>query len=83
MADYSVICTGNSQRQLEALLEAVEATIRRQRHRFSARIEGHPTSGWVLADLGNIIVHIFSEEKRRFYRLEELWREAKVIIHIQ
>lgn len=47
------------------------------------RTEGAPGDGWVLADYGDVIVHIFSPSKRKFYRLEELWNQAKIVLHVQ
>ena len=81
--DFFVICTGTSERQLDALVEAV-AEAARKKHRLKApRIEGHAAGGWLLVDFGTIIVHAFSGDQRRRYKLEELWHEGKVILRIQ
>jgi ribosome-associated protein len=55
----------------------------KSRHKLSPRIEGSPGDGWVLADYGDLIVHLFSPSKRNFYRLEELWSQAQVVLHFQ
>jgi ribosome-associated protein len=80
-ADYFVICSGTSERMLKALQEAVDEQIsaRFKRH---ARLEGRPQDGWVLADYGEVVVHIFSPDRRNYYRLEELWSKSKVLLHV-
>lgn len=82
-ADYFVICSGNSERQLTALTEALDETARKKHRRKSPRVEGQATSGWVLVDFGSVIIHLFSIPQRKRYRLEELWHESKVIVRIQ
>lgn len=49
----------------------------------NARVEGKPLSGWMLADFGDVIVHIFSPDRREYYDLEDLWAEAKTILRLQ
>lgn len=46
-------------------------------------IEGEPSSGWVLLDFGDLVVHLFSPEKRNYYRLEDIWDQARVVMHVQ
>lgn len=81
-ADYFVIATASSERQSKALVDTVVDTLRDQRVK-PLFIEGDGTSGWQLLDYGNVIVHIFSPERRDFYRLEELWTDAKVVVRLQ
>jgi ribosome-associated protein len=81
-ADYFVICSGTSDRMLQALADAVVARVRETYH-VKPRIEGLPQEGWVLADYGNLIVHLFSPNRREYYRLEELWGKGKVLLHLQ
>ncbi len=50
---------------------------------LNARLEGEPNGGWMLADFGSVIVHIFSPDRRDYYSLEELWSEAKTILRLQ
>ena len=50
---------------------------------LNTRLEGEPNSGWILADYGSVIVHIFSPDRRDYYSLEELWSEAKTILRLQ
>jgi len=80
--DYFVICSGTSERMINALVDDVLDDLR-DKHRIKARPEGSPQDGWVLVDYGNVIVHIFSPEKRDYYQLEELWGDGKVLLHLQ
>ena len=82
LADYFVICSGTSDRMLDALVDAVQRAVK-TKHKASARIEGKTGDGWILADYGDVIVHLFSPKKRDYYRLEELWNKGKVILHLQ
>lgn len=81
-ADFFVICDGTSDRMLKALQDAVRDEIR-QGFDLHARFEGEPRDGWVLVDYGDVVVHLFSPEKRDYYRLEDLWSQGKVLIHLQ
>lgn len=80
--DFFVICTGTSDRMLDALAEGVEDTAR-EKHAIKGRREGHPSSGWVVVDFGQVIVHLFAPETRDYYKLEDLWREGKVLLRLQ
>ena len=82
IADYFVICSGTSDRMIDALANAVQREMRSE-HQIHARIEGDPKTGWVLADFGSVIVHVFAPDRRDFYRLEELWVEGKIVLHLQ
>ena len=82
IADYFVICSGTSYRMLSALADAVEEHLR-DRHRIKTRLEGEPRNGWLLADYGDVVLHIFAPEQRDYYRLEDFWSEGKVILRMQ
>ncbi len=73
VTDYFVICTGTSRVQIRALTEAIADALPR-----GVR-EGDADAGWVLLDYGDVVVHVFSPDARRFYRLERLWGEAQVV----
>jgi ribosome-associated protein len=74
--DYFVIATGTSNRQLRAMSDAIDDVLQKQfGHRRLSR-EGYEASHWILLDYGSIVVHLFDEATRDFYRLEELWGEA-------
>ena len=81
-ADYFVIATATSERQSKSLVEMLVDTLREQRVK-PLFIEGDSQSGWQLLDYGEVIVHIFSPELRDYYRLEELWHDAKVVVRLQ
>lgn len=82
IADYFVVCSGESDRQLKAILGAVDEGISREFGR-DARIEGTSDTGWVLLDYGDIVVHIFSVALRDFYRIERLWSKATPVVVVQ
>lgn len=82
IADYFVICSGESDRQLKAILEAISEGISRELDR-DARVEGAPATGWVLLDYGDVVVHIFSVALRDYYRLERLWSKATPVVVVQ
>ena len=81
-ADYFVICSGDSDRQIEAIREEINKTLK-QEGVVPHHSEGTADSGWVLIDLGGVIVHLFSPQQRDYYRLDELWNEAAPVIRIQ
>lgn len=82
IADFFVICTGSSERQINALTRAlVERADEMGAH--SRRTEGSSEGGWVLLDFEDVIAHVFSPDQRSFYRLEELWRGARPLLVIQ
>ena len=80
--DYFIIATAGSDRQLQSLGSDL---VREVRSRFGphSKPEGNSTNGWILVDFGDIVVHLFSEEQREFYALEELWQEGQVLLKIQ
>lgn len=73
--DYFVICSGTSERQVQAISNAIEERLRAQRIR-PLHVEGQNRGQWVLMDYGAFVVHVFAEEPRRFYALERLWGDA-------
>jgi ribosome-associated protein len=74
--EYFLICTANNQRQVQAVTDAIEESLRAAGKR-PTHIEGYTAAEWVLMDYGDFIAHIFSPTSRRFYDLERLWRDAK------
>jgi ribosome-associated protein len=80
--DYFVICTATSSRMLNALADGVVEKTRTE-HNRKGHIEGNPDSGWLVVDYGDVVVHLFDEELRRYYKLEELWKEGKVLLRVQ
>lgn len=76
-ADYFLICTGTNQRQNQAIWDEVAQQMKKQAGELPISVEGYENGEWILGDFGDMIVHVFSEEKREFYQLERLWRDAK------
>ncbi len=76
-ADYFVICTGSNIRQNQAIWDEVALRMKKEAGEMPSSVEGYENGEWILGDYGDVIVHIFSEEKRAYYQLERLWREAK------
>lgn len=77
-ADSFVVCHGGSDRQVEALADEVERKVKKANEEKPYHKEGYETKEWILLDYVNVVVHIFQEQKREFYALEELWEDAKV-----
>ncbi len=82
IADYFVICSGDNDRQLRAIVDAVDQGVARETGR-DPKIEGAPDSGWVILDYGDVVIHIFSAAQREFYRLERLWNQATPVVVLQ
>ncbi|HEX3244163.1 MAG TPA: ribosome silencing factor [Chloroflexota bacterium] len=83
IADYFVICSGGSERQLQAIQRDITETLRNEDRIRPAHVEGTPDSGWVLMDYSDVVVHIFSPAQRQYYDLEELWSAAHPVVRIQ
>ncbi|MDP2919044.1 MAG: ribosome silencing factor [Dehalococcoidia bacterium] len=81
-ASYFVICSGESERQLKAIGEEVEQTLKKSGERILHE-EGTADSGWMLYDYGDVVVHIFSPAERNYYQFDELWSKGKTIVRIQ
>ncbi|MCZ2126256.1 MAG: ribosome silencing factor [Anaerolineales bacterium] len=81
-ADYFVICTGSSDRMLDALAEGAIDSIR-EKYRKKPRRQGTASTGWVLVDYGDIVVHLFSPDQRDFYQIEELWSDGKILLRLK
>lgn len=78
IADYFIIANGNSSSQVSAMVDAVEVALSKKGYE-PKRIEGVHSSGWILMDFGDVVVHIFSKEDRLFYDLERIWRDGKTV----
>lgn len=73
--DYFLICSGTSERQVQAIADAVLERLREEKVR-PLHMEGYNRGQWVLLDYGDFVVHVFQEEPRKFYALERLWGDA-------
>jgi ribosome-associated protein len=82
VADYFVIASGGSERQLDAIADGIVSGLRDEKvHAFGR--EGTAGSHWVLVDFGSVVVHIFTPPERDYYSLEKHWSEAKTILRVQ
>lgn len=75
IADYMVICSGRSSRQVAAMAEKLLDRVKQDFKRY-ARVEGKAQGDWVLIDIGDVVIHIFRPEVREFYQLEKMWLPA-------
>jgi ribosome-associated protein len=82
LADAFVICSGGSERQLDAIANGVIEGMRDEKVRPIGR-EGTAVSHWVLLDFGAVVVHIFTPPEREYYSLEKHWAEAKTVLRVQ
>src|SRR5438132_4205193 len=76
IADYFVLCSANTERQTQAIADNVVERVRRDEGAKPRLVEGATPGRWILIDFGDFIVHIFTEDCRRFYGLERLWGDA-------
>jgi ribosome-associated protein len=80
--DYFIICNGTSNRMLKALADGIlEKT--KDEFKKKNRLQGSGEAGWIVLDYGDIVVHLFDEELRKYYNLEELWKEGKIVLRFQ
>ncbi|MDP7259977.1 MAG: ribosome silencing factor [Anaerolineales bacterium] len=83
VADYYVIVTGRSDRHLKALARVVAESAGQKRSVKLRGLDAQAASGWVLLDLGEVIVHLFMRRQRDHYGLEKLWSHGKVLLRVQ
>lgn len=83
LGDFFVVSSGESERQIQAIVEDIRLQVKRDLRTLPLRIEGTASSGWVLMDYGSVIVHIFSPAMRDYYQLEALWSDAPVVVKMQ
>ncbi|MFD2702121.1 ribosome silencing factor [Paenibacillus shunpengii] len=78
VADYFVICHGNSDTQVQAIATEVRKRAQEKNVKING-IEGMDSARWVLMDLGDVVVHVFHRDEREYYNIERLWSDAKVV----
>ncbi len=78
-SSYFLICSGESEPQLKAIAESITSGMRDRHGVRAIATEGRNSSQWIILDYGSLLVHIMHEQKRAFYNLEKLWRDAKVV----
>lgn len=76
IADYFILCSAGSERQTQSIADNVVEKLRQEAHIKPLLVEGSTPGRWILIDFGDFIVHVFTEETRRFYGLERLWGDA-------
>ena len=81
-ADYFVICNGTSDRMLQSLGDAVMEIVKKK-FGLNSSVEGESVDGWLVIDLGDVVVHLFSPDQREYYDLEKLWDRGKILVRLQ
>jgi ribosome-associated protein len=76
LADYFLICSASNPRQAQAIWDEIAKQMKEQRADRATGVEGYGTGEWIVGDFGDLMVHIFTPEKRAYYDLERLWRHA-------
>ena len=76
ITDYLVICSAQSEPQIKAIANGVEQALKESAGRHPLAVDGFPTSQWIVIDYGDVMLHIFHEQKRGVYALEDLWSDA-------
>lgn len=82
IADYFIICSGDNERQLRTIVEYIDEVVHRE-FRRNPRIEGEESTGWIVLDYGDVVIHVFSPDQRDYYRLEQLWSKAPPVVVVQ
>lgn len=77
LTEYFLLCSGSNQRQNQAISDEILRILKESSSRLPMGVEGYEKADWILMDYGDFIVHIFSEQARKYYDLERLWRQAK------
>lgn len=78
VADFFVLCSGNSDTQIDSISESVEDQVYKHSQQNPWQREGKENREWIIIDYVNVVAHVFNTEKRSFYALEELWGDAKI-----
>lgn len=83
VTDFFIIVTATSDRQLKAIVEHIGQETKKQHNIHPWHVEGDASNGWVLIDFGDVVLHGFLPDRRAYYDLEGLWREAPIMVRIQ
>jgi len=78
VANYFVVCTGDSPVQVNAISESIQHEIEKNSGEMPVHVEGKQNRQWIILDYTDVVVHIFLKEWRTFYKLEELWGDAEI-----
>ena len=82
LSDYFIVCTGEVERHVQALADEVGRAMKALRV-LPLHTEGVAGSGWIVLDYGEVVVHLFAGRTREYYRLEDLWKDARVVVRVQ
>jgi len=80
--DYFIICTGTSDRMLDALANTAVDEIKKK-YKKKGKKQGLSRDGWVVVDFGDVVVHLLSPDQRDYYGIEELWEDGKVLLRLK
>jgi len=80
LVDYLIICSGETDPQVRAIEKEIDGQVRKNKIK-GLRWEGIVSSGWVILDLGNIVVHVMKRTEREYYKLEDLWGKEAIVYH--
>ena len=80
--DYFVLCTGTSDRMLDALASGAIDEVRKK-YKKKSKKQGNSRDGWVVVDFGDVVLHLLSPDQRDYYQIEELWEDGKVLLRLQ
>jgi len=78
IADYFIICSGNSDTQIDAICDSIEEYVFKASKQSPWRKEGQQNKEWILLDYIDVVAHVFKKDKRQFFSLEELWGDAEI-----
>ena len=82
LADYFVIGTATSDRQSKAIVDGIKQELKQAYDVRPLNVEGEAGTGWILMDYGGIVVHLFSQDMRAYYDLEELWQAGRTVVRM-
>ena len=80
--DLIIICTATSKRQLDALSDALLFS-KKLLDRPKGKKNGNSDSGWIVIDYGDVVIHLFDEQLRQYYKISDLWKEGKVLLRLK
>ncbi len=83
ICDFLVICSAQSEPQIKAIVNGIEKTLKEELGVQALAVDGFPTSQWIVIDYGDVMVHVFHEQKRHVYALEDLWSDAPQVPVLQ
>ena len=78
VCDYFIICDGNSNTQVNAIVNSIQKKVSKAAHEKPCHIEGTENAEWILMDYINVVIHVFQKHKREYYDIENLWGDAKI-----